>query len=206
MRSGMKTSAVFLIGIAMMVGCARQTEVVKLYEDPAIAGKSYKRLLIVAVSDARRDQENFENAIAEKLRARGVTAIPSHTMFTANPEILQQDIDRASAQAGADAILITHVAGVDSTAEIAEGRQDIQPECRGGDLADYFLYDYKVLRQPESVRMSHTVIVIANLHDAPSRERIWTIQSTCYDKASMSEVIVDEAEAIVRQMQIDRLI
>lgn len=206
MRLKISIGAIFLLGITLMLGCARQTEVIKLYEDPAISEKSYTRLLVVAVSDARRDQENFENAIVERLREGGVDAVPSHTMFTENPEILQEDIDRASKEAGADGILITHVAGVDSTAEITEGRQDIQSECRGGDLADYFLYDYEVLRQPDSVRMSHTVIVIANLHDAASRERIWTIQSTCFDKASMSEVMTEEADAIVRQLQIDRLI
>lgn len=206
MRFKISIAAMVGIGVLLTLGCARQTEVVKLYEDPDAGQKKYQRLLVVSVSDARREQENFENAIAEQLRQQGIEAVPSHTLFSADQGLLEEDLNRASEKTGADGLLITHVAGVDTTTEVREGREDIVAECRGGDLADYFLYDYKVLRQPESVRLSHTVIVIANLYEVGTFERIWGIQSTCFDKATMSEVIIEEAEAIARQLQFDSLI
>ena len=206
MRFKSNMTAIVGIGVLLIMGCARQTEVVKLYEDPDAAQKTYQRLLVVSVSDARREQENFENAITEQLRQNNIEAVPSHTLFSAEQGLLEEDINRAVEQTGADGLLITHIAGVDSTAEVREGREDIVAECRGGDLAEYFMYDYKVLRQPDSVRLSHTVIVIANLYEVDTFERVWGIQSTCFDKETMTEVISDEAEAIARQLRIDQLI
>ena len=79
-------------------------------------------------------------------------------------------------------------------------------ECRGGDPIDFFLYDHRELKEPDSVKLAHTVVVITSLYNAASGERIWTIQSTCFEKASMDQVLREEAEAIVRQLQIDKLI
>ena len=69
---------------------------------------------------------------------------------------MQAEIDRAAESAGADAILVTHIVSVDTTAGIEEGRVDIRSECRGGDPADYFLYDYDELKEPDTVRLAHT--------------------------------------------------
>jgi hypothetical protein len=35
---------------------------------------------------------------------------------------------------------------------------------------------------------------------------MWTIQSTCFEKSTMDEVLQEEAKAIVRQLQIDKLV
>jgi hypothetical protein len=84
--------------------------------------------------------------------------------------------------------------------------EEILSECRGGDPVDYFLYDHRVLREPDSVHLAHTVVVVTSLYDRSTGNRIWTIQSTCFRKAELSEALVDEAKAIVRQLRFDRLI
>jgi hypothetical protein len=56
------------------------------------------------------------------------------------------------------------------------------------------------------VKIAHTVVAVSNLYDVSDGERVWTIQSTCFEKASMDEVLQEEAKAIVRQLQIDNLV
>ena len=118
----------------------------------------------------------------------------------------QADLDRVSENVAADAILVTHVASLDTEVDVQKGRTDVVSECRGGDPLDYFLYDHRTITEPDSVRIAHTVTVISNLYDARTRERLWTIQSTCFDKSTMPEVMSEEAIAIVRQLKIDGLI
>lgn len=195
-----------LIVAIIAASCAPQTEVVKLYDDPARAAKTFKRLLVVAVSSDYRQQKDFETEIVLKLRQFQADAVPSYTDLDTSAGLLQEDIDRAGKAAGADGILITHIASVDTRIDRREGRADIQSTCRRGDPVDYFLYDHKVIREPDSVKVAHTVVVITNVYDADNRDRIWTIQSTCFDKTSISEVLLDEANAIVRQLRIDKLI
>lgn len=189
----------------LIASCAPHTEVVKLYEDPAHKGP-YARLLVVTVSSDSDQRRELEDRIIAGLRERGVDAVPSYTLVDKSDGIPQSDIDRASAEVSADGILITHFASIDTTVETEPGREDILSECRGGDPLDYFLYDYEVLKEPDTVRVAHTVVVISNLYDSASSERVWTIQSTCFERASMAEVLHDEAAAIVRQLGIDGLI
>ena len=95
---------------------------------------------------------------------------------------------------------------VDTKALEQKGRTDVISECREGNPADYFLYEYEEVREPNSVRFAHTVVAVTNLYSATEGQRIWTIQSTCFEKATFDEVLLDEAEAIARQLQLDNLI
>jgi hypothetical protein len=193
--------------IAFFVGsCAPQTEVVKLYEDPARVSKTYKRLLVVVVSSDFDLQQQFEDEIVQGLRRQQVDATPGHKYFDTSGGLLQEDIDQAGQAFGADGIVVTHIVSLDTSVKSVEGRADIESTCRGGDPVDFFLYDHKVIREPDELHLAHTVTVVTNLYEAASRSRIWTIQSTCFEKSSMPAVLVEEATAIVRQLRIDKLI
>ena len=144
-------------------GCAPQTEVVKLYDDPARSSTTYERLLVIVVS---------------------------------SDGMLQEDIDRLSDTVGADGILISQVVSVDTSVKATEGRSEIESTCRGGDLVDLFLYDHEVIREPDSVKVAHTVTVVTSLYDTASEHRVWTMEA----------VLSEEASAIVRQLRTDKLI
>lgn len=204
----LRAVSVFLISAlaALLAACAPQTEVVKLYEDRRAVGTLYKRLLVVDVSPDKSQRVDFESELVATLKKQQVEAIPSSTRLDESDDLRQEAIDRLSREVDADAILITHIASVDTKTEIEEGREEIISTCRGGDPYEYFLYDHEVLKQPESVKFAHTVVVISNLYDAISRKRVWTIQSTCFEKSSMREVMIDEARAIARQLRIDEFV
>jgi hypothetical protein len=206
MRSVVRLLGLVAIAATVAGACAPQIEVVKLYDDPVRVSKTYKRLLVVDISSDRGQQQLFENEIVLKLRREKVVAIPSYTLIDTSNGLLQDDVNRVSSEIGADGILVTHIASVDTDIDRVEGREEIRSTCRGGDPVDYFLYDHEVLSEPDSVRLAHTVVVITNLYDAGSHNRVWTIQSTCFEKTSMADVLLDNSSAIVRQLGIDQLI
>ncbi|MEQ9563152.1 MAG: hypothetical protein RLN69_11570, partial [Woeseiaceae bacterium] len=82
----------------------------------------------------------------------------------------------------------------------------VTSECRGGNPVDFFLYDRDELREPDSVSIAHEVTMLTNLYEAGTGKRIWTIQSTCFDKADFDAVLRQEAAAIVRQLRRDGLV
>lgn len=197
-----------LAAIAFLLAgaCAPQTSVVKLYEDPARATKTYKRLLVVDISSDRSQQQRFEDELTSKLRQEQIDAIPIHDKLDTSKGVSQGDINRIGDEMGADAILITHIASVDTKMDVVEGHEEIKSTCRGGDPVDYFLYDHDVIVEPDSVKMAQTVVVISNLYDGRSHERVWSIQSTCFGKDGLSEIMEKEASVIVRRLRIDELI
>jgi len=202
-----RSSSPFLaMTIAVIAGCVQQTEVIKLYDNSARAGQKYERLLVISIVGDTGTRRRLEELITGHLEAANVTAIAGYTETGLKTTILQDEIDVAARNANADAILITHIVSVDTRLGIDTGRTDILSECRGGDPVDYFLYDHRELKEPDTVKIAHTVVAVSNLYDASDGERLWTIQSTCFEKASMDEVLREEAEAIVRQLQIDKLV
>ena len=206
MRTNFRTVVLVAISVVFMAACATQTEVVKLYDSPTRTDQTYKRLFVVDVTRTQDQLVDFEKEISARLQQENVSGIPSYTLIESGAGVLQDDIYRASEEVGADGILVAHIASVDTTMDVEEGRDEMKFECRGGNPVDYFLYDHEVLSAPDSIKLAHTVVVVTNLYDAASRERVWTIQSTCFEKASMKEVLLDEANAIVRQLVIDKLI
>ena len=192
--------------LVALVACSTQTEVVKMYEDAAVGDTRYEHVLIVSVASDVGQRRRLEELITGHLGDAGVAATAAHTRIGLTPTILQDDIDSAARELSADAILITHIVSVETSARRVEGRVDLVSECRGGDPVDYFLYDHREIKEPDSVRFAHTVVAVTNLYDVDTGRRMWTIQSTCFEKASMDEVLREEATAIVRQLQVDALI
>lgn len=191
---------------ALCWGCAAPPEVIQLYRAPSSSTAPSERLLVINVSSDRQMQAELELAVSRRLRDADVEAVVAHEIFDESDALQQADVDRAADAASADAILMLHIVGLDTTVDVEAGRSDTIFECRGGDPLDYFLYDRETITEPDSVRFAHTVTVVSNLYRAGSGERLWTIQSTCFDKSTMSEVIRDEAAVIVRQLQRDGLI
>lgn len=195
-----------LAALLVLSACATPTEVVTLHHDRTQAGAPYGKVLVVALALDIDGRRRLENLLAEDLTAAGTAAVPVHTVRGLTPSVLQEDIDSAALEVSAEAILVTHIVSVDQKVDFEEGRTEVLFECRGGDPADYFLYDSKELKLPDDIKVAHTVVAVSNLYKSDGGARIWTIQSTCFDKASMDEVLQDEAQAIVRQLRHDRLI
>lgn len=196
-------------GVAIVLvlgGCAAPTEVVKLHHDRTQPGAPYDKLLVVSLATDTDGRRRLEDLLTNDIAGAGTAAVPAYAIRGLTPSVLQQDIDDAAAEVSADAILITHIVSVDQEVEFEEGRTEVLFECRGGDPADYFLYDHRELKLPDDIKVAHTVVAVTNLYSSVDGARIWTIQSTCFDKSSMDEVLQEEAKAIVRQLHHDRLI
>lgn len=206
MRSFIRALLLATTVVMTVGGCAPQNSVVKLYEDTARAPKHYQRLLVVDVAGDHRQQTFFEGEITAKLRQQQVDAVPSYPKLDTSKGVTQAEINELADEINAEAILITHIASVDTEIDVVKGREQLKSTCRRGDPVDYFLYDHDVIAEPDTVKVAHTLVVISNLYDGRSHERVWTIQSTCFGKDSLSEVLTEEANAIVRQLRIDELI
>jgi hypothetical protein len=189
----------------VIAACVPQTQIIKLYDNTASLDKKYERLLVISVVGDTGTRRRLEELITTNLESAGISAIAGYTETGLKTSMLQDEIDAAARNANADAILITHIASVDTRVDV-EPPESILAECRGDDSMTFSLYGQAELKEAPSIKVAHTVAAVTNLYDAASGERLWTIQSTCFEKASMDEVLQEEARAIVRQLQIDKLV
>jgi hypothetical protein len=192
--------------VSAIAACAGHTTVEKLYQDAGVGGRNFDRILVVGVAGDADGRRQMEQLVTAELAGRVESAVPSHTRLGLSAVLTQDAVDMAAEATESEAILVTHIVSVSTSAEVREGRVDIKSECRGGNPADYFLYDHEELREPDSVSFAHEVVVVSNLYDVKTGTRLWTIQSTCVDKAELDSVMQEEAKAIVRQLRRDGLI
>lgn len=195
------TATLLLLG-----ACAQQAEVIKVFDNPQTGSRPYASLLVVGITGDEQTRQGLERTLADDLEAAGVTATAAYTLTGGTAEPGREAIDAAVRQSEADAVLVTHFVSIDTKAEVEEARSEMKSVCRGGDPADYFLYDYEEITIPESLKVAHTVVAVSNFYDASSGERLWSVQSTCFDKESFDEVLVEEAQVITRQLARDGLI
>jgi hypothetical protein len=191
---------------AVTAACGSQTKIEKLYQDPDVRGVQYQRLLVIGIAGDPDQRRRIEDLLAASLAAENVAATAGYTRLGSSPALLQDDIEQAAAATDSDGILIAHLVSVSTKAEVTEGRVEVKSECRGGNPIDYFLYDHEELREPDSVAISHEVIMVTNLYDSQDGTRIWTIQSSCFERSDFDAILQQEAQAIVRQLRRDRLI
>lgn len=192
--------------LAVGAGCAPHAKIDKLYQDPAARGADYERLLVIGIAGSPEQRRRIEDLIADELESDGLSAVPGYTRLGSSPVLAQDAVDEAAATTKSEAVLISHIVSVSSEPELREGRVDIKSECRGGNPIDFFLYDHEELREPDSVEFAHEVVIVTNLYDSVSGKRLWTIQSTCFEKAEFEAVLQREARAIVDQLRRDRLV
>lgn len=184
-------------------GCADRTQVVKIDDGRSNPAKVYKNLLVVDVSSDSNRQERFENEVIKELRGIRVDAVAAHPALTFRDSVPRERLTTYADEVGADGILLSNFVSVEASVEVEAGRTDTRFTCRGGDLVDYFLYDHEVISEPDSIKAAYDVVVISSLYDVVTKERVWSIQSTCFDRSNMSDALRDEARIIVQQLRDD---
>jgi hypothetical protein len=190
----------------VILGCSAQPRIEKLYQDPTAGAVRYQKLLVIGIARDRSERQRIEDLIVANFADENIEAIAGYTQLGTPAELLQDAINEIAATTQSDAILITHLVSASVEPEFLEGRVEVKSECRGGNPVDFFLYDRDELQEPDSVTLAHEVTMLTNLYESRTGKRIWTVQSTCFDKADYDAVLRQEAVAIVRQLLRDGLI
>lgn len=200
-----RTLAVFTLSI-LLAACATPVKTDRLITAGQPVDGPFERLLVIDVASDRSFRHDFEDAIVTRLVQSGADAIKGHRVLTDTTDLKHQALVRLAEANGADGILVTQLLSLETSVEKTEGREDIIRTCRKGSPVDYFLYDSVVVKEPDSAKLSLTAVVVSRLYTLTSAEPVWAIQSTCFKKDSVADVVIEEATAIVRQLRFDGMI
>jgi hypothetical protein len=105
-----------------------------------------------------------------------------------------------------DAIVFTRVKGHSENIAEKNASPEAQAEVIGGNLFDLFRYDYKEYQEPTNIRLSTTVVLVAQLYVPADKKNIWALEITSSDRESVAQIIESAAEAIVTHLKRDKLV
>ena len=193
--------------VSILCGCASSDRVVKTYEDPDFTGRAFANVLVVGVHQNATTRRRFESAVAEAIRARGAAASPSLNFMLSTDDLSRDSLLTIVKREGFDAVLVTRLLDAQVRVENREGRSTAEAQRRNDIvLADFFRYDYIEYKDPMVSNTVSTVILATDLYDVASESKIWSVESSAVDKASVYETIKTTSSVLATALSRDGLI
>ena len=197
-----------ILGAALLSGCAASERIVKVFEDPNFDAGPFTRILVVGVHEDAGIRRQFENSLVAAMNTTGPAAVASLSLMSADDPIERDRVVAAARETAADAVLITRLLDSESTTTV-QGRQSAGAEAvRRNDiaLADFFRYDYVEYQDPMSITTVRTVVLSTDLYNVADENKIWSVESTSFDKGSVYGLIDGSSRSITDQLRRDGLI
>jgi hypothetical protein len=187
----------------LLAGCAQSDSVVKSFQDPSFGGGAFAKILIVGAHENVNARRHFEEALGAELTAAGTAAASSLAVMGVEAAINRENLVAAAQRSDADAVIITRLLDMEARAEIGGGRVAADAERKDNGLADFFRYDYVTYRDPLEITTIRTVWLATDLYNVADEAKIWSVQSTSFDKETLHEIVESAARAISHQLARD---
>jgi hypothetical protein len=181
--------------------------IAKVYEDEAALNSPYTRILVVGAHAETGTRRTFEDSVVRALASLGAEARSSLAAMDETASIDRESIVAAVRETGADAVLVTRVVDIESRSEVEQGQTQAELARRNDvPLADFFRYEYIESPDAMTVTTVRTVILDTDVYDAASEKKVWSVESTSFDKQTAYGVIDGVARAISAELARDGLI
>ena len=175
LSSSTRLTAAALAAVAL-VSCAASTQLTSSWADPAAAGRSYKKIVVVGVTTKAPIRREYEDAFSRELAARGIEATPSYN-FGGPDKQLDKDAAMAKLQEiGADAVLVTRLVDKETVNTYYPPSYSTvaAPSPYYGGWYGYYSMGYSYMTSPGYVEENKVYRLETNLYDVNGDKLIWS--------------------------------
>jgi hypothetical protein len=106
--------------LALLAGCAT-SRLVSQQSNPDYVGKSFKSVMVVAVTSDELVRRTFEDRMVALLGKRGTKGIPAYDAIGSRGQVEEADLRLAVARSGAEGVLVTRVTRIDRSSGTLPG-------------------------------------------------------------------------------------
>jgi len=183
---------------ALLAGCATST-LISQQSNPAYVGKSFKSVMVVAVTEDDLLRRTFEDRMVALLGKRGLKGIPSYAAVGSRGQVEEADLRQAIAKSGAEGVLVTRVTRVDRESGTLPG-------------ATVGLYGYysgvwqTVHLAPQKITGPSWTVSETRLFDAKSGVLAWTGTMETRENDDLGAALTQYINVIFDAMVSDRVL
>jgi len=193
--------------LAAGLACGQSDRVVKTYEADSAEGAPFSRLLIVGAHRDTDIRRRFEDSVADSISSSRTSAVASLDVMDRLQPLNEATLVAAATEAEADAVLVTRMIDVQRSAEFDRGRSTAVATRRDErTLVDFFRYDYAEIPDPTTVTVVSTVVVSSDLYRLEDRAKLWSAESTAFEKEDASDAINSISKGLARRLKRDRFV
>lgn len=192
--------------LLLLAGCTSTSQMVSQQANPAYVGKSFKNVMVVAVTADEIVRRTYEDRMVALLAKRGVKGIPSYSAVSKRGKVDEAALRQAVAGSGADAVLITRATRSERTkTNIAGGT--IAMGYGGGYYGFYSGYWEAVTIGPQTVVSGPTwTITETRLFDEKTGAVAWTGIMDTKESGDLNAAMTQYIEVVFDAMVHDRVI
>jgi hypothetical protein len=188
--------AVALLAVFMIAGCA-STRITSQWTNPEMRSPSFKRIMVIGVSEQASIRRSFEDEFVQRLRSAGQDAVPSYRFIPQPGKVSEAILKRAVDQAGADGAIITRLLRVEQRVQISPGyRAPVHPFGFYG----WYSHAWTGYYEPPHVYPHDVYISETTLHDVRRNEVIWSGTVRTPDPDDVQEAIEEYVQTVMREL------
>jgi hypothetical protein len=177
-----------LLAVAFgLPGCAA-TQFVSQWGNDQFVGKRFDRILVVGVVDDASLRRQFEDDFARQAAARGITAVQSYRYLPNDGPQAEPELDRAVREAGADAVLVSVVRGVDREIRVSPGFGPPPPPFGFG-YWGFYNWGWGGAYVPPQIIQYNVIFIETQLHSVKPEALVWSGTTRTTDPPSASREI-----------------
>ena len=194
--------AVLFATAALLAGCAG-SRLVSQQANPDYVGKSFKSVMVVAVTADEVLRRVYEDRMVALLGRRGVKGIPGYTAIGKRGEVKQEELRQAIAASGVEGVLITRVTRVDRPSGTMSGGTVAVGTGWGG----FYNYWEVVQVPPQTITSASSWTVSeTRLFDAKNGTLAWTGVMDTKDSDDLDGVLTQYVNVVFDAMVHDRIL
>jgi hypothetical protein len=108
------------LALALLASCAT-SRLISQQSNPDYVGKSFKSVMVVAVTSDDLVRRTFEDRMVALLGKRGAKGIPAYDAIGSRGQVEEAELRRAVARSGAEGVLVTRVTRIDRSSGTVPG-------------------------------------------------------------------------------------
>lgn len=193
-------SIVVAMLFTLMAACAN-TSITQKWVEPDLK-QTYKRPLIIGISDSQQTRRIFENYMVAELHKKKVTATPSYTIISSKQEINRETVANAIKGTDIDSVLVTYLVAVDTDTKLRES--PLVPGYSGNvaemEVSSTIIVNRGRYNEAEIMSLKN------DFYDVASESMIWTVQTKSVAAESIDSVVIDVTALIIKQLYDDKLL
>ena len=197
--------ALILAGALYISSCAN-TKISQSWVEPNHK-KAYNDILVIGIAESEQNRRAFESYFVEELQAMGVEGVASYKLIKGS-KIDREVVTRAIKGLEIDAVIVTHLVGVDEET-IYRLSMDYMPMYGGGyygGLYSYYPHVNTYVQRPGYYTTHETYTLETSLYDVESEELVWSARSRTFAPESVDEVITDLTKLLIKDLSEKNLI
>jgi hypothetical protein len=189
-----------LAALALLAGCATSS-LVSQHSNPDYVGKSFKSVMVVAVTADELVRRTYEDRMVALLGKRGVKGIPAYAAVGSRGQVEEADLRQAIARSGAEGVLVTRVTRIDRSSGTLPGAT-----VAVGFYGYYSGVWQSVYLAPQKITGPSWTVSETRLFDARNGALAWTGVMDTRENDDLGAVLTQYINVIFDAMVSDRVL